>query len=100
CLTASNPAKDGAQARLARGDWAPSFDGVANRLLVLHQRLPRMRLPIRHHVVRRPDGDDLAARVAALGPEVDDPVGGADHVEVVLDDDERMAGVDELAEGA
>ena len=35
--------------------------------------------------------DDPAAAVAALGPEVDDPVGGLDDVEVVLDDDHRVA---------
>jgi hypothetical protein len=34
--------------------------------------------------------------VAALGAEVDDPVGRLDDVEVVLDDDDRVAGVDEL----
>ena len=34
------------------------------------------------------------------GPEVDDPVGGADDVEVVLDHDERVAGGEQLAEGA
>ena len=46
-----------------------------------------------------PVADDLAARVAAFRAEVDDPVGGADHVEVVLDHDQRMAGVDQPAEG-
>ena len=44
-------------------------------------------------------GDDLAAAFAAFGAEVDDPVGGLDDVEIVLDDDERAAAVDELAEG-
>ena len=43
------------------------------------------------HDVRRGAGaDEPAARVAALGAEVDHPVGGADHVEVVLDDDDRV----------
>ncbi len=44
-------------------------------------------------------GDDLAAGGAAFGAQVDDPVGGLDDVEVVLDDDQRAAAVDELAEG-
>ena len=44
-------------------------------------------------------GDDLAAGGAAFGAEVDDPVGGLDDVEIVLDDEERAAAVDELAEG-
>ncbi len=45
------------------------------------------------------DGDDLAAADAAFGAHVDDPVGGLDDVEVVLDDEERAAAVDEFAEG-
>ena len=32
------------------------------------------------------------------GPEVDQPVRGADHVEVVLDHDQRVAGIQQLAE--
>ncbi len=47
------------------------------------------------HVLGRPDGDELAARLAALRPEVDHPVGLLDHVEVVLDHDHRVAAVDE-----
>src|SRR6185369_16452864 len=43
---------------------------------------------------------DAAAAVAAFRTEVDDPVGGADDVEVVLDHDERMAGRDQFAESA
>ena len=41
--------------------------------------------------------DDLAAGRAALGAEVDDPVGGLDDVEVVLDDEHGVAAVDEAA---
>jgi hypothetical protein len=41
---------------------------------------------------------DRAAAVAAVGPEVDHPVGVGDHVEVVLDDDHRAAAVDEPVE--
>ena len=43
-------------------------------------------------------GDDPAAAVPALGPEVDDPVRRLDHVEVVLDHEDRVAGVDEPVE--
>ena len=39
--------------------------------------------------------DDLAARSAAFGTEIDDPVRRLDHVEVVLDHDDRIALVDE-----
>ena len=43
-------------------------------------------------------GHDLAASVAALWPEIDDMVGGLDHVEVVLDHDDGVAGVGEAPE--
>ena len=36
---------------------------------------------------RRADRDDVAAFDAAIRPQVDDPVGGLDDVEVVFDDD-------------
>ena len=42
----------------------------------------------------------LPAGLAALGPQVDDPIGGAHHIEIVLDDEQRMAGVDQPPEGA
>src|SRR5690606_4754672 len=44
-------------------------------------------------LLRRAGRDDLAAARAPLGAEVDDPVGRLDDVEVVLDDDDRVAGV-------
>jgi hypothetical protein len=47
-----------------------------------------------------PSGDDQAAGVAAFGAEVDQPVAGADHVEVVLDHHQRVAGIQQLAQGA
>src|ERR1700733_13592183 len=43
-------------------------------------------------------GYDLAAAAAALRAHVDDPVGGFDHVEVVLDDEQGAAALDEFAE--
>jgi hypothetical protein len=53
----------------------------------------------RHHL-RRAGADQLPAGLAALRAEVDDPVAGADDVEVVLDHHQRVAGGDEAAEGA
>ena len=41
----------------------------------------------------------MAALVAGVGAEVEDPVGGFDDLEVVFDDDEAVAGVDEALEG-
>src|ERR1700731_216965 len=43
-------------------------------------------------------GDDPPAAVAAFGSEVDDPVGALDDIEVVLDDQHGVAGVDEAGE--
>ncbi len=43
-------------------------------------------------------GDDVAAAIAAFGTEVYDPVGGLDDFEVVLDDEDRVAGLDEGVE--
>jgi hypothetical protein len=43
------------------------------------------------HSLGRAGGDDLAAAVAALGADVDDPVGGFDHVQVVFDHHHRVA---------
>ena len=43
-------------------------------------------------------GDDAAAAFAALGAEVEDVVGVADDVEVVLDDDDGVAEVGEAVE--
>src|SRR5437870_8659075 len=43
-------------------------------------------------------GDDLAAVDAAAGAKVDHPVGGLDDVEVVLDHDHGVAGVDQAVE--
>ena len=42
--------------------------------------------------------DDLAAGRPAFGADVDDVVGDLDHVEVVFDDDHRIAAVDEFVE--
>ncbi len=44
--------------------------------------------------------DDPAAVMAGAGAEVDDPVGGHHDRLVVLDDDDRLAGVDEPVEQA
>ena len=43
------------------------------------------------HLLGRADGDDAAAGLAALGPEVDDPVGRLDDFDVVLDHQHGVA---------
>ena len=68
--------------------------------LVLAQRLAGVRARMRLHVLRRAGAHHFAAGLAPFGAEVDDPVGRADHVEVVLDHDQRMPGVEQLAQRA
>ena len=51
------------------------------------------------HVGRSPFAHEAPAGVAPLRAEVDHPVGGPDHVEVVLDDDHRVARVGEPPQG-
>ena len=53
-----------------------------------------------HDVFGRAGADQRSAGVTALRPQIDDPVGRADHVQIVLDDEQRMAGVDQSAECA
>ena len=50
-------------------------------------------------LLRRPGRDHLSPGLAALGPEVDYPVGLLDHVQVVLDHEHRVARVDEPTTG-
>ena len=49
--------------------------------------------------VRRCTRDqDLAASAASLGTKIDDVVGSFYHFEVILDDDDGMAGVDQAVQ--
>ena len=50
--------------------------------------------------LRRALGDNGAVALPALGSQVDDPVGGGDDIEVVLDDDHRVAARDEPVDDA
>ena len=57
-----------------------------------------MRPLARGHFFWRTCNDDFAARVAAFGAEVNDVVGGFDDVEVVFDEQDGVACVDEAIE--
>jgi hypothetical protein len=52
----------------------------------------------RRHDLRRAGRDQAPAGLAAVGPEVDHPVGALHDLEVVLDHDERVPAVDEPRE--
>ena len=57
--------------------------------------LPGERVLRLQHLLRRARGGDLAAAVAGAGAEVEQVVGGRDHLAVVLDEDQRVAEVAE-----
>ena len=48
------------------------------------------------NIGRRPLCDDAAAFDAAARPDVDDPVGATDQVQVVLDDEDRRSTLNEV----
>ena len=54
-----------------------------------------MRRGARRDLLGRALGDDPAAAVPTLGSEIDDPVRGLDDVEVVFDDDDGVASIDQ-----
>jgi hypothetical protein len=60
----------------------------------------RQRFPGVDQTRRRALEHDAAAVVAGPWTKVDDPVGAGDHVEVVLDHDDRAAVVDQAVEQA
>ncbi len=57
------------------------------------QRVTSMASWAASDVLRRADRYNLPALVAGVGAEINDPVGGLHHVEVVLDDQHRVAGI-------
>ncbi len=60
--------------------------------------MPGQRLRRTHDVVRRALGDDVAAMDAGAGADVDDVVGGADRILVMLDHDHGVAEVAQPAQ--
>jgi hypothetical protein len=89
--------------RLRRGGLGGRLDCRAGPVFegrgVLLERAPGVRGIAGHDLRHRAGADQLPAGLAALRAEVDDPVAGADDVEVVLDHHQRVAGGDEAAEG-
>ena len=77
--------------------------GQLGRRPVHHQRivahgLGRMRSRMFPDLLRRATADQFAARFAAFGAQVDQPIGRADHVEVMFDHDQRMPDREQLAQ--
>src|SRR6185312_3908348 len=55
------------------------------------QVLAGVRLRVLGELIGRAAADQRAAAFAAFGAEIDDPVGGLDHIQVVLDADDGVA---------
>ncbi len=66
---------------------------------IVPQRLPGVAVRVQPHFLGRAYGHHQATLVAPIRPEVDQPVAGADHVQVVLDHDQRMPRLQQLAQG-
>ena len=64
----------------------------------LFEELTRVAALALRHLVRRARDDDLPAGRPALGTYIYNMVGDLDDVEVVFDDDDRIAAVDELVQ--
>ena len=66
-----------------------------------HPRQPfsGMGKQVGRYLLRCTFGYDQAATFAALRPQIDHPIRALDHVQIVLDHNQRAAAVDQLAEG-
>ena len=95
---------DGVDRRCRHGDAVvaprvfpkPAQTAKPFRLQVRPQINAGVRALDRGDFCRRAHRDDLAAFVAAFGAEIDDVVGAFDDFQIVLDDDDRVALVDQL----
>ena len=56
---------------------------------------PSVALPATGDLLRRPGGHETAPGGTPIRAQIDDPVGRLDHLDVVLDDDDRVAPLDE-----
>jgi hypothetical protein len=61
---------------------------------VRFQELTRIRAFDLHHLFWRSFGNQLAASVAALRSQIDQPIGNLDDIQVVLDDQDRVPRID------
>ena len=72
---------------------------LTNRLSVITQRFGGVAAGVLAHIFGGALGDDLTAFIAAIGAEVDEPIAGANDVEVVLDENDGMPRFEQLAQG-
>ena len=79
-------------------DWAMG-EHLAHGLCVFAQGARGVRAGVLAHLFGVALDHHATASVTTLGPQVDQPVAGADHIQVVFDDDQRMPGFQQAAQG-
>ena len=67
---------------------------------VVSQRLAGVGRGVQHHLFRSSESHHFTTRITSLWPQVDQPVGSANDVQVVLDHQQRMPRVHQFAQGA
>src|ERR1700722_4776857 len=67
---------------------------------IFFQVSPSVGIPSRRNLLGRSLGHDLPSALAALRAQVDYPIGAADHVQVVFDDQNASAILDQSLKGA
>ena len=79
--------------------WRGNGAGFAYFFQCLAQVIRRRALEF-SDVFRCAFGDEASAMGAGIGPEVDDPIGAFDHIEIVFDHQQRVSGIDEFLKHA
>ena len=70
------------------------------RPVILTQRLAGVRSRVQPHILRRARGHDQTARITAFRPQIDEPIRRTDHIQVVLDHQQRVPRLQQPAQGA
>src|ERR1700676_4243905 len=86
-------------------DRAPALPRYRSRHAPLHQEFTQdfrgmTLVRLAHDALRSTLRNNNAAAVAAFGAQVDDPIRLGHDVEIVLDDDDRIAGIDQTVQDA
>ncbi len=94
----SPPALSGRPGEGNKRTWLFGFEILlffSSRSKILGERMPCGGFFILRDLFRCSNGDDFASGGTTFGSEVNNPVGGLNKIEVVLDNDDRVAAFDE-----